>query len=122
MKLYESSEDYLERILMLKNEKGTVISLDIAKSMNYSKPSISRAVKNLKENGYITVNQKGEIDLTEKGFKVANTMLQRHTILTKYFMRLGIPEDIARNDACKIEHDLSEITFNKIIDHIQNKE
>ncbi len=122
MKLYESSEDYLERILMLKNEKGTVISLDIAKSMNYSKPSISRAVKNLKENGYITVNQKGEIDLTEKGFKVADTMLQRHTILTKYFMRLGIPEDIARNDACKIEHDISEITFTKIIEHIQNKE
>lgn len=118
MKIHESAEDYLERILILKKENGKVISIDIANSMNYSKPSISRAMKNLRENNYIIVNSLGEIDLTEKGEKIANRIYERHTLLTKYFMSLGVSEDIARSDACKIEHDMSDETFEAIKNHV----
>lgn len=118
MKIYESAEDYLERILVLKKENGKVISIDIANSMNYSKPSISRAMKNLKENNYITINANGEIDLTEKGLKIANRIFERHTLLTKYFISLGVSEEIAKADACKIEHDLSDETFEAIKNHV----
>ena len=82
MKIHESAEDYLERILVLKNQNGKVISIDIANSMNYSKPSISRAMKNLKEAGYIVINSKGEIELTENGSKIANRIYERHILLT----------------------------------------
>ena len=119
MIMHQSAEDYLERILMIKNETGSCISLDIAKSMGYSKASISRAVKNLKENGYITVLQNGEIELTKSGLEIANKMLERHQLLTSYFEKLGIPYDIASNDACKIEHDLSDITYNALIEHLK---
>lgn len=118
MKIHESAEDYLERILVLKQKNGKVISIDIANSMNYSKPSISRAMKNLRENDYITINSLGEIDLTEKGKKIANRIYERHTLLTKYFMSLGVSEEIARNDACKIEHDMSDETFEAIKNHV----
>ena len=121
MKIYKSSEDYLERILVLKKENGKVISIDIATSMNYSKPSISRAMKNLKENNYITINSNGEIELTEKGFLIANRIYERHIVLSSYFMSLGVPEDIAKEDACKIEHDLSDITFEAIKNSINKK-
>lgn len=118
MKIHESAEDYLERILILKKENGKVISIDIANSMNYSKPSISRAMKNLRENNYIIINSLGEINLTEKGEKIANRIYERHTLLTKYFMSLGVSEDIARSDACKIEHDMSDETFEAIKNHV----
>lgn len=118
MKIHESAEDYLERILILKKEQGKVISIDIANSMNYSKPSISRAMKNLRENDYIIINANGEIDLTEKGEKIANRIYERHTLLTKYFMSLGVSEEVARNDACKIEHDMSDETFEAIKNHV----
>ena len=121
MKIYKSSEDYLERILVLKNQNGKVISIDIANSMNFSKPSISRAMKNLKENNYITINANGEIDLTEKGFAIANRIYERHVILSSYFMRLGVNEEIAKEDACKIEHDLSDETFEAIKNHIKQE-
>lgn len=120
MKIYKSSEDYLERILVLKKQNGKVISIDIANSMNYSKPSISRAMKNLKENNYITINANGEIELTKKGFEIANRIYERHVVLTSYFMRLGVSEEIAKEDACKIEHDLSNETFEAIKNHIIN--
>ena len=99
MKIHESAEDYLERILVLKNQNGKVISIDIANSMNYSKPSISRAMKNLKEAGYIVINSKGEIELTENGSKIANRIYERHILLTNYFIKLGVPEEIAKLDA-----------------------
>ena len=102
MKIYKSSEDYLERILVLKKQNGKVISIDIANSMNFSKPSISRAMKNLKANNYITINANGEIDLTEKGLNIANRIYERHVILSSYFMRLGVSEEIAKEDACMI--------------------
>ena len=121
MKIYKSSEDYLERILVLKKQNGKVISIDIANSMNFSKPSISRAMKNLKENNYITINANGEIDLTEKGFDIANRIYERHVILSSYFMRLGVSAEIAKEDACKIEHDLSDETFEAIKNHIKQE-
>ena len=121
MKIYKSSEDYLERILVLKKQNGKVISIDIANSMNFSKPSISRAMKNLKANNYITINANGEIDLTEKGLNIANRIYERHVILSSYFMRLGVSEEIAKEDACKIEHDLSEETFEAIKNHIKQE-
>ncbi|MCI6014193.1 MAG: metal-dependent transcriptional regulator [Coprobacillus sp.] len=119
MKIHESAEDYLERILILKKEKGKVISIDIANSMNYSKPSISRAMKNLRENDYITFEENGEINLTEKGLNIAQKIYERHVLLTNYFMALGVKEETARNDACKVEHDLSEETFNAIKAHVE---
>lgn len=119
MKIHESAEDYLERILILKKEKGKVISIDIANSMNYSKPSISRAMKNLRENDYITFEENGEINLTENGLNIAQKIYERHVLLTNYFMALGVKEETARNDACKVEHDLSEETFNAIKAHVE---
>ncbi|CCY07518.1 mn-dependent transcriptional regulator [Coprobacillus sp. CAG:698] len=119
MKIHESAEDYLERILVLKKKNGKVISIDIANSMNYSKPSISRAMKILRENEYITFEENGEINLTEKGLNIAQKIYERHVLLTNYFMALGVKEETARNDACKVEHDLSEETFNAIKAHVE---
>lgn len=118
MQIHESAEDYLERILILKKENGKVISIDIANSMNYSKPSISRAMKNLRENNYITISANGEIELTQKGLDIATNIYERHTLLTQYFMALGVSEEIAKADACKIEHDLSKETFEAIKNHV----
>ena len=120
MKIYESAQDYLERILMLKKQNGKVISLDIAISMNYSKASVSRAIKNLKENNYITVDSKGEINLTERGLIIAERMYTRHTLLSDFFVSLGVDPDIAKNDACKVEHGLSDETFDAIKELIEN--
>ena len=114
MKIHESAEDYLERILILKKEKGKVISIDIANSMNYSKPSISRAMKNLRENDYITFEENGEINLTEKGLNIAQKIYERHQVIAKALIALGVDEETAYDDSCKIEHDLSDITFQKI--------
>ena len=116
------SKNNLERILVLKNQNGKVISIDIANSMNYSKPSISRAMKNLKEAGYIVINSKGEIELTENGSKIANRIYERHILLTNYFIKLGVPEEIAKLDACRIEHDLSDETFEAIKKHVLKAE
>ena len=118
LKIHESAEDYLERILVLHNEQGRVISLDIAKSMNYSKPSISRAMKNLKNDGYIEIDANGGITLTEKGYKIASSIYESHNVLAKCFMKLGVPYDIAYADACKVEHDLSVETFEAIKKHL----
>ena len=114
MNIYESAEDYLERILMLKNEIGTVRSIDIANSFGYSRPSISRAIKNLRENDYITVSTAGYIDLTKKGYDIANKILERHHIISEVLVFLGVSKEQALDDACKIEHDLSDETFNAI--------
>lgn len=119
--IYESSEDYLERILILKEKQGKVISLDIANSMNYSKASVSRAMKKLRELGYIKVDSLGEIELTEKGYEIASKIYERHKILSDVLIKLGVSEDVALSDACKIEHDLSEETFELIKKHIREK-
>ena len=117
MEIHESAEDYLETILILKQRLGEVRSIDIVNEMHFSKPSVCVAMKKLRENGYIEMNKEGYINLTDLGHKVASNIYERHTLLTKFFTMLGVSEDIAAADACKIEHDLSEETFIKIKEH-----
>lgn len=121
LNIHESAEDYLERILMLSKKMSKVRSIDIAVDMNYSKPSISRAIKNLKENGYINDDANGNITLTEKGLEIANRIFERHTILTKIFVALGVSKETAASDACKVEHDLSQETFDALKKYLEKK-
>lgn len=111
MHLFESGEDYLERILVLKEKNGQVRSIDIATDMGFSKPSVSIAMKKLKEAGYINIDEGGLIELSEEGYKVASRIYERHLVLTELFKSLGVSEETAKKDACKIEHDISEETF-----------
>ena len=117
MELHQSAEDYLETILILKERRGQVRSIDIATEMNYSKPSISVAMKKLRENGYILVDRDGFITLTDLGYGIASNIYDRHQVLTDFFISLGVNEKVAAEDACKIEHDLSEETYTKIREH-----
>ena len=110
----ESLEDYLETILMLQKSKGQVRSIDIANEMNFSKPSVSVAMKNLREKGYITVADTGYITLTESGRQRAEDTLERHTILADILMRMGVSKETALADDCRLEHDLSEESFEAI--------
>ena len=111
MNIYESADDYLEQILMLLEKKGYARSVDIAAGLNVSKPSVSVAMKKLRENGYITMSSDSMISLTDKGYAIARKIYDRHQTLTRYLIQLGVPEEIAREDACKIEHDLSDESF-----------
>ncbi|MCD8179883.1 MAG: metal-dependent transcriptional regulator [Firmicutes bacterium] len=111
MELHESGEMYLETILVLKNRFGYVRSIDIANEMNVSKPSVSRAVRLLKDNGYISFDLNGMILLTDSGRAVAEKIYERHQILTQYFTAIGVSADTASHDACKIEHIISDETF-----------
>ena len=114
MSLKESGEMYLESIYVLHREKGAVRSLDIAEHMHFSKPSISRAVGLLRQGGYIEVDRDGYITLTEDGLWVAEKMYERHTILTDFLVSLGVDRDTATEDACKIEHNISDLSFDAI--------
>jgi len=118
MKIHKSAEDYLERILLLQERKGYARSIDIAAGLNVSKPSVSFAMKQLRENGYITMDEGNVIRLTGQGQEVAARVYQRHKVLTKFLVRIGVEEDQAREDACKIEHDISAATFEAIARHI----
>ncbi len=117
MALQESGEMYLETIYIL-SKKGVVRSLDIAEYMNFSKPSVSRAVGLLKKGDYITVDKEGYIHLTESGKKIASQMYERHTLLTDFLVHLGVKPDVAAEDACKIEHDLSQESFCAIKEYV----
>ena len=117
MQIRESAEDYLESILMLSKSGDGVRSVDIASMLGVSKPSVSHAMKLLREDGYIAMDRYGTVTLLEKGAEIANRIYERHTVLTDMLIMLGVPEDIAKNDACKIEHDLSVETFDKIREH-----
>ena len=119
MNIYESAEDYLEQILMLLEKKGHVRSIDIAIGLNVSKPSVSVAMKKLRENGYINMGADNLISLTDKGYAIARKIYDRHQSLTKYLIQIGVPEEIAKEDACKIEHDLSEESFAAICKQIR---
>ncbi len=114
MRLQESGEMYLETILILSKKSSSVRSIDISEYMNFSKPSVSRAVSLLKDGGYILVSKDGYITLTAEGLEIAEKIYERHTILTKCLVSLGVSESTASEDACKIEHDISDETFNAI--------
>lgn len=119
MKIHKSAEDYLEMILMLHEQKGYARSIDIATALSVSKPSVSFAMKQLRENGYITMDADSAIHLTESGQKIAQSVYARHKLLTKFLVSIGVGEEQAREDACKIEHDISPETFEAISKHVE---
>ena len=119
MALMESGEMYLETILILSQQKSAVRSIDVAEHMSFSKPSVSRAVSLLKEGGYIEVDGLGHIRLTESGREVAERIYERHKILSEILMRLGVDEKTATDDACKLEHYISETSFAAIKAHLK---
>lgn len=110
----ESQEDYLETILILQKRLGQVRSIDIANEMNFTKPSVSVAMKNLREKAYITMSENGFIALTERGKKRAENVLERHTVLSDWLISIGVSKETALADACRLEHDLSEESFEAI--------
>ena len=121
MQIRESAEDYLEAILMLSKKGGGVRSVDIATMLSVSKPSVSHAMKLLREDGYIAMDRYGTVTLLEKGAEIANRIYERHMVLTKMLEGLGVPSDIARADACKMEHDISDESFERIKAHMKGK-
>ena len=121
MNIYESAEDYLEKMLMLREKKGYIKSIDIAKELNVTKPSVSYAVKNLRENGYISMEKNGEIHLSPAGEEIARKRYEKHKVLCSFFKSLGISYETAYNDACKIEHDLSDESFAAIKKYLEDK-
>lgn len=114
MNIHESAEDYLERILMLRLKNGLVRSIDIVRDMDYSKPSVSVAMKRLRESGYIEMDVDGYITLLPAGEAIAARIYERHQILTQFFVQLGVSLENAVADACKIEHDISDESYEKI--------
>ena len=118
-RILESGEDYLETILILHNRNGEVRSIDIAAELDYSKPSVSVAMKNLREQECITVDKNGYIELTDKGRAIAEKVYERHLLFTEWLISMGVPEDIAAEDACRIEHCLSTESFEAIKRHVK---
>lgn len=121
MHLQESGEMYLETIYILTKKNHDVRSLDVAEYMNFSKPSVSRAVGLLKQGEYITVDQEGHLHLTAMGEEIAAKIYERHMLLTEFLMRLGVDRETASADACKIEHDISDKSFEAIKRHVDEK-
>ncbi len=119
MVIHESAEDYLESILVLQARLGTVRSIDIVNELGFSKPSVSIAMKKLRENGYISMDADGSITLNESGQAIAARVYGRHTTITRLFTLLGVSPETASEDACKVEHDLSEETFSKIREFVE---
>ena len=122
MKIRRSAEDYLEMMLMLQEKHGYIRSIDIAEELGVKKPSVSYATKRLKENGYITMDKESLITLTESGMEIALRMYKRHKLLTEYLITLGVDKETARTDACKIEHDLSEESFEALVRHVEKRD
>lgn len=120
MKIQESAENYLEAILVLKQEKGQIRSIDIVRHLDFTKPSVSRAVNLLKNNGYITVDKEGWIELTDAGMEIAHKVYERHSFVSAWLTAIGVPADVAAEDACRIEHALSDITFEKVKDFVRS--
>lgn len=121
MKIQESAENYLETILVLQKRNGYVRSIDIAHELGYSKPSISVAMKNLRTNGYITVDEDSHIALTDSGKEIADRIYERHTLLSSWLEALGVDSKIAAEDACRMEHIISSESFEAIKKHVQQK-
>ncbi|MBR4692575.1 MAG: metal-dependent transcriptional regulator [Oscillospiraceae bacterium] len=118
MAMQESGEMYLETILIL-SKKGAVRSIDVSEYMGYSKPSVSRAMGLLKSGGFITVEENGHLHLTESGLARAEKIYERHTILSEALESLGVPRNVAAQDACRVEHVISDVTFNAIKEHMR---
>ena len=119
MKVNESAENYLETILVLSEKKGNVRAIDIANELNFSKPSVSIAMKKLQEDNLITVNQHHEIDLTESGREIAERIYERHIVISEILMKIGVDETTAVKEACRIEHVISQDSFEKIKGKLQ---
>ena len=117
MKILESAENYLETILILKNEKGNVRAIDIVNYLDFSKPSVSIALKQLENNGFISRDKDGLISLTDDGRQIAESVYERHELLTRHFISIGVSPDTAREDACRVEHYISQETFNALKKH-----
>ncbi|MEA4893696.1 MAG: metal-dependent transcriptional regulator [Oscillospiraceae bacterium] len=120
MKVQESAEMYLETILVLSKRNPNVRSIDVASELNYKKPSVSVAMKNLRENGFINMDEGGYLTLTEKGRRIAETMFERHTLISELLMTLGVEKSTAVEDACRIEHVISAESFEAIKNHVHN--
>ncbi len=118
MKVHESAENYLETILILSQKNGNVRSIDIANELAFSKPSVSVAMKNLRTQGHIVVDNDGYIKLTESGRKIAETIYERHTLISNWLVHLGVPAEIAAEDACRMEHVISPESFAAIKAHV----
>ena len=118
MKIQESAENYLETILILQHKKGSVRSIDIATELDFAKPSVSVAMKNLRENGYILMDASGFITLTETGKAIADTIYERHTMISDWLIALGVDQKTAVEDACRIEHVISAESFEAIKEHV----
>ena len=114
MRLQESGEMYLEAVLVLYKKNGYVRSIDVSEYLGYSKPSVSRAVGLLKNGGYLTVEDDGGLVLTESGLEIAEKIYERHTVLTEMLVKMGVPQEIAAEDACKLEHAVSDVSFEAI--------
>ena len=121
MKIHESAENYLETILRLQMRNGSVRAIDIANELEFSKPSVSVAMKNLRENGYVETDKDGHIILLDSGREIAEKIMNRHTLISNWLISMGVPEDIASEDACKIEHVISVESINAIKKSLENK-
>ena len=118
MKIQEAAENYLECILIIGKEKGKVRSIDVAHRLEVTKPTVSVTMKQFRENGYVEMDSDGFLTLTEKGREIAERIYERHVVLTELLIGLGVDEKTAREDACRIEHDLSDVTFARLKDHM----
>ena len=121
MQLQESGEMYLETIFILSKDNAHVRSIDVCEHMGFSKPSVSRAIGLLKSGGYVTVDKDGHLSLTDEGLLVARKILDRHNLLTRFLVSLGVPESIAQSDACKIEHHISDESFDAIKRQVEKR-
>ena len=121
MKIQEAAENYLECILIIGKEKGRVRSIDVARRLEVTKPTVSVTVKQVRENGYVEMDEEGFLTLTSKGMEIAERIYERHVVLTDMLIALGVEEETAREDACRIEHDLSDVTFERIKEHVRRQ-
>lgn len=122
MVIHQSAEDYLESILVLQEQCGQVRSIDIVNRLGYSKPSVSIAMKKLRESGYISMSPDGLITLNDSGLEVARKVYSRHQVITELFRMMGVSEETAAEDACRVEHDLSQETFERIRAFVRQNE
>ena len=122
MQILRASEDYLEAMLMLRNSRGYVRSIDVAEKLGVTKPSVTYATKRLREAGYISMDKDGRITLSDSGMAIAEKMLERHTTLTKFLVALGVDPETAAADACKMEHDISQRSFDAICAHAKARD